>query len=106
MRTPKDIRAILTATGLPVAYRAWEEGQGPEPPFCVYYAGKSNNMAADGIVYFSAQQYTIELYTDAKEPDAEALVEQALTAAGIFWQKDETYIESEHMHEVIYEIEV
>ena len=31
MKEPKDVRAILTATGLPVAYRMWEEGKIARP---------------------------------------------------------------------------
>ena len=33
-------------------------------------------------------------------------MEAVLNQAWVFWQKDETYIESEKMHEVIYEFEV
>ena len=106
MREAKDIRTVLAGTGLPVAYRTWKEGEGPEPPFCVYYAERANNMAADGIVYWTAQRYTVGLYTDRKEPETEKLVENALTEAGIYWTKDETYIASERLIEIIYEIEV
>ena len=58
------------------------------------------------MVWFAAQRYTIELYTENKDPAAEAVLESALTAAGIFWTKDEVYIDSERMNEIIYEIEV
>lgn len=89
MREPKEIRAIITGAGLPAAYREWEERQAPALPYCVYYAGRTKNLAADGVVYFTAQRYTIELYTEVKEPDTEAVLEAALTTAGIFWTKDE-----------------
>lgn len=106
MMEPKEVRAIITAAGLPSAYREWKEGKAPPLPYCVYYAGRANNFAADGVVYFTAQRYTIELYTEVKEPATEAALEAALTAAGIVWTKDEVYIESERMNEVSYEIEV
>lgn len=106
MMTPKDVRAIITAAGLPVAYRAWQENSAPALPFCVYYAGRANNFAADGVVYHTAQRYTIELYTEDKALEVEAKIEAALTGAGIYWSKDETYIVSERMNEIIYEIEV
>lgn len=106
MMEAKDVRAIITAAGLPAAYRAWTEGKAPALPYCVYYAGRANNMSADGIVFFTAQRYTIEMYTDEKDPATEKKLEDALTAAGIFWVKDETYIEDERMNEIIYEIEV
>lgn len=106
MRTPQDIRGILQSTGIPFAYRLWEEGKAPPLPYGLYYAGRANNFAADGKVHFTAQRYTIELYTEKKEPDTEALLENALNSAEIFWTKDEAYIESERMNEIIYEIEV
>lgn len=103
---PQDVRDIIAGTGLPVAYRVWEEGSAPALPYCVYYAGAADNFAADGVVYHTAQQYTVELYTVDKDPEVEAKIEAALTAAGIFWLKDETYIPTERMNEIIYEIEV
>ena len=106
MKPPKEVKKIIEAQDLPVAYRAWREGDAPPLPYAVYYAGKTNNFGADGKVYFSAQRYTIELYTEEKDPAVERALEDRLNAAGIFWTKDETYIESEHMNEIIYEIEV
>lgn len=106
MMTPEQVKKIIEDQSLPVAYRAWREGEAPPLPYAVYYAGRANNFAADGIVYFSAQKYTIELYTEEKAPDIERALEERLTAAGIFWTKDEAYIDSEHMNEIIYEIEV
>lgn len=103
---PALVKQIVQAPDLPVAYRAWQEGEAPPPPYAVYYAGKAHNFAADGVVYFSAQRCTIELYTEEKDPDVEQALEERLTAAGIFWTKDEVYIDSEHMNEIIYEIEV
>lgn len=106
MRPPQDIRSIIEAAGLPCAYRTWEEGQAPPLPYCVYYAGRADNFAADGLVWFTAQRYTVELYTEDKDPATEAALEAALTAAGIFWTRDEAYIDSERMNEIIYEFEV
>lgn len=106
MMTPQQVRAIIERAGLPVAYRAWRENSAPGLPYCVYYAGRANNFAADGVVYHTAQRYTIELYTEDKDPATEEKLEAVLTGAGIFWTKDETYIESERMNEIIYEIEV
>ena len=106
MRAPQDIRSIIEAAGLPCAYRQWEEGQAPTLPYCVYYAGRANNFAADGLVWFTAQRYTVELYTEDKDPAIEARLEAALTGAGIFWTRDEAYIDSERMNEIIYEFEV
>ena len=104
--TLQQLKTVLDETGLPWAYRQWEEGEAPPLPYGVFYAGRSNPFGAAGVVYSASQQYTLELYSRDKDPASETAVETALTAAGIFFAKDEAYITSERMNEVIYEIEV
>ena len=48
----------------------------------------------------------IELYTDRKDPGAEALVETVLDDAGIFYHKSEAWIQSEKLYEVLYSMEL
>ena len=52
---------------------------------------------ADGQVYFKIDDYHIELYTDFKDLAVEAKLEEALDAASIFYNKSETWIESEKL---------
>lgn len=108
--TLQEIKAVLDGTGLPVTYREWpqDEARGLPPPlpWLCYFETRPNNFAADGVVYASARGISIELYSAGKDPVSESAVETALTAAGIFYSKDETWIESEKLYEIIYEIEV
>ena len=48
----------------------------------------------------------LELYTDRKDPGAEALVETVLDDAGIFYNKSEVWIRSEKLYEVLYSMEL
>ena len=48
----------------------------------------------------------VELYTDLKDPELEARLEMVLDAAGLFYNKTESYIDSEKLYEVLYEMEV
>ena len=48
----------------------------------------------------------IELYTDKKAPDLEKQVESVLRRHHIYYTKTETWIPSEKMYEVLYEMEV
>lgn len=100
----EEIRSILETTGLPVTYYAWPEKAAPDPPYICYLVAYTNNFAADSGVYEVINHLQIELYTDQKEPETEARVESAL--ASFFWQKTETYIESEQCFQIMYEIEV
>lgn len=101
-----DILATLRETALPFAYDHFAEGESPEPPFICYLVPGSNNFAADGRVYFKINEYHIELYTDEKSPALESNLETVLDNHGIFYNKSETWIESEKLYEVLYTFEM
>lgn len=102
--TLTELTDLLKSTGIPVTYYAWPENQAPQLPFICYLTPGSNNFAADGLVYYPVTQVNVELYTKIKSPETEAKVEEAL--ASIFWDKSETYIDSEKCYQIVYEIEV
>ena len=97
---------ILKSIGFPYAYDHFAEGEAPEPPFLCYLLPGSNNFSADGMVYHKAVEVRLELYTDWKDPAIERKVEDALDAAGIFYNRTETWIESEKLYEVLYSFEM
>ena len=101
-----DILAMLRELKLPFAYDHFAEGEAPEPPFICYLVPGSNNFAADGRVYFKINEYHIELYTDDKSPALESSLEAVLDNHGIFYNKSETWIESEKLYEVLYTFEM
>ena len=99
------IITILEELGLPFAYDHFTEGEGPDPPFLCYRCPNSDNFAADGTVYFPITEIDIELYTDKKDPNIEKKLEDLLVKSGIFFDKTETWIESEKLYEVLYSFE-
>ena len=101
--TLSEVKAVLETTGFPVAYRYHRIE--PSMPYICYMESYSNNFAADNTVYLPVKHIQIELYTGSKSPEAEETVEHALNGL-FFWDKTETYIESEKCYQVIYEIEV
>ena len=104
--TEQDVFCMVKSVGLPTAYHHFEEGQSPNPPFLVYLYPGTNNFSADGAVYQGINQLDIELYTNKKDLEAEKRVEAVLKEHGFFYEKNETYIETEKMYEVLYETEV
>ena len=102
----EKIKNILAGTGLPVTYSAWPEGKAPQMPYICFLTVGSHNFAADGIAYSSAHRVQIELYTEKIDEASEKKITDALDAAGIFWESDYTYIDTEKCYETIYEIEV
>ncbi len=97
---------ILKQTGLPFAYDHFAEGESPEPPFLCYLLPGSDNFAADGRAYFKIDDVHIELYTDLKDPALERRLEDVLDAHNIFYDKSETWIDSEKLYEVLYQFEM
>lgn len=101
-----EVMAMVAEMGLPYAYHHFAEGESPEPPFIVFLYPEADNFAADGTVYFKINRLHIEIYTDLKQPELEESVEAVLLKNGIFYSKTETWIESEKLYEVLYEMEV
>ena len=104
--TEREVFQMVKSAELPAAYHHFEEGQSPEPPFLIYIYPGTNNFSADGIVYQGINELDLELYTVKKDIEAEKKVEAVLKEHGFFYEKNERYIESEKMYEVLYEMEV
>lgn len=113
--TLQKIYEMLSSTGYPVAFHHFEESTGenlppeeqgaPEPPFVVYLVPNNNDISADGIVAVKVPHIRVELYTTAKDLQAETKVEQALKDNRIFYEKTEAAIESENIYQAAYEFD-
>ena len=101
----EELLQILNETQIPFAYHHFAEGESPEPPFICYLLPGSNNFSADGKVYYKINEVHIELYTDLKDLAVEQQLEEVLDEHGIFYNKSETWIESEKLYEVLYTFE-
>ncbi|CUX18989.1 hypothetical protein [Clostridium sp. C105KSO13] len=101
----KELIAIMTESGLPFAYDHFAEGESPDPPFICFLLPGSDNFAADGKVYYKINEVHLELYTDTKDLSVEQKLEDLLDEHGIFYEKSETWIDSENLYEVLYQFE-
>ena len=102
----EEIAEMMQEIGLPFAYHHFAEGESPDPPFVLFLSPGENTFGADDLMYISFKTLHIELYTDAKSPEAEERVEEVLTQHNIYYTKTESWIESEKLYEVLYEMEV
>lgn len=102
----EELLQILSETQIPFAYHHFAEGESPEPPFICYLLPGSNNFSADGKVYYKINEVLIELYTDLKDLAVEQQLEDVLDEHGIYYNKSETWIESEKLYEVLYTFEM
>ena len=104
--TYEQLAHIIEGIGLSTAYYSFPEKEAPALPYIVYYYPGTQNFPADNKVYQINQTLNIELYTRAKDFYQEQAVEAVLEANGLVWDKTESYIDTEHMYEVLYEMEV
>ena len=100
----KDLVSGLKKMGFPVAYSHFAEGHVPKCPYIVLQGMGSDNFSAAGIVYHEIEDINIELYCDKKDQITEKKIADFLTANKIYYEKQETYIESEKMIQTVFEI--
>lgn len=94
----------LNKIGLPLSYNHFTTP--PAPPYLVYLFSYSNDLMADNINYEDVGVYQIELYTDKKDTASEKKVEDKLKALEIPYQSFETWIDSEKLYQIVYEISI
>lgn len=97
--TIPEIKTLLDTLKIPVAYRFFRTPQ--EPPFICFYTDGTDNEFADNSVYKRVNSWTVELYTETKNP----LLEEELEAILPPWNKDETYIDDEQLFMITYTFE-
>jgi len=107
--TLQELYTALKAIGYPVAYSHFvdtPQSPAPAPPFITYREAYSSDVMADNINYVGVSNIQIELYTDRKDPVAEAAGQSKLKELGLPYSKIETYIEDERLFQVIYEAQL
>lgn len=104
--TYQEISGMVEAMGLPCAYYEFPNNTEQTPPFICFWFPESDDVMADNTNYVGIRRLYIELYTDEKRFDLEESVETALKLNGLTYRKTETYISSEQMYQLTYEMEV
>jgi hypothetical protein len=100
--TFKQVAKMIRDIGLPYSYYQFDNGTAVPPPFICYFYEGGNDVLADNSNYQKVETLVIELYTDAKDFAHEAAIESALNGAGLVYSREETFIDSEKMYEIIF----
>lgn len=104
--TPSEVKSMVEELGIPSTYYEFADNTELAPPFVCYFFTSSNDLSADNINYCHIERLVIELYTDVKDFALEKNLEQILTNHEIFYAKEETNLDSERMHETIYQSDI
>jgi len=102
--TQAELFQALKAIGYPVAYSHFDSP--PQPPYIVYLFAYSSDLMADNQNYVEVSNFQIELYTSKKDLMAERKVQDKLKELQLPYTKTETWIDSEKLFQVIYEIQL
>lgn len=102
--TYEQLLELLAPVGIPWAYHHWEKP--PAPPYGVYLDGPYAPFHADNINYFNSRQIRLEIYSPVRDTSLDAKVQAALDAAGLPYEADFQFAESQALYESIFEIEV
>lgn len=101
--TLNELKNILDTLGINVAYSHFVKET--STPYLVYYVDGTDNMLADNKVFYKNVGVTIELYTDKKDVALEERLEELLNQNELPYEiVSETYIDSEEVYEIVYQI--
>lgn len=104
--THAQVASMLNTINIPTAYYQFPDDTEQAPPFICFFYPNNNDVLADNKNYQKVEHLIIELYTDNKDFALEAAVESVLSSNGLVYSRDEVYLDSERMFEVIYETDV
>lgn len=108
--TQQELYQALLTLGLPVAYSHFAEGgpssPPPSPPYIIYLYTNSADVMADNQNYVERGNWQIELYSKTKDLVSEGKIEALLKSLRLPYRKFETFIESERLRQVIYEVQL
>ena len=79
---------------------------GTRVPFLVLHVTQPDNFAADDKVYVENWHFRVDLYCKEKNPSLEKQVKNLLNNAGIFWERDETYLPDDSVYEIEFDFDV
>lgn len=104
--TYKEISQMIAGAGLPYAYYQFPEDTPQAPPFICFFFSNTDDFFADDTNFQRIAQLNIELYTNVKDFELEASLEEILTNQNLTYYKEESYIDSEKLYQIAYEMEV
>lgn len=104
--TTQEVATMVAQIGIPYAYYQFSDKTAQPTPFCCFFYANDNDFKADDSNYQKIEHLIIELYTDNKDFALEATAESVLASHGMVWTRDEEWIDSERMLEVVYEMDV
>lgn len=101
--TLENLMSALNAIA-PAAYLAFKEKT--KPPYIIYALSGDEDVMADNEHYLRVADGFVELYTQSKDLQTQAMLEAALRKLGVAWEKEnEDYIPDQRIMYVRWHIQ-
>lgn len=104
--TYKEVNTMIASVGIDYAYDHFTDDTEHHLPFICFLYGNSDDFSADNINYQRIRSLDIELYTENKDFALEQTVETVLNSNGLFYSREESWIDSEQMYMVRFSTEI
>lgn len=98
--------AAFTSNGVPVAHVRFHDDDAPGPPYAEAYLNETRNFSSDNRTHKALASYDIVLHAIDRDLALEGLIEDALDAAYIGWDKKGGYRGDADLVTTTYMIEV
>ena len=102
----REVKQMVASFGFPFTYYSFPEKEAPALPYVLFYYPTMTPETAGDTHHAQIYSLNVELYTRNKDFSVESAVENVLLEAGMVFTKEETYLNDEHMFEVLYLMEV
>lgn len=76
------------------------------PPYIAYYQNEPSHFCADGVIWASVSNVTVELITTLDDNESEFKVEEVLRKNEIIYAKDTSYMEDASIKSVEFNFEM
>ena len=98
------VKKVLTGAGF-VENETFKETRFLKPPKTTYaiYLDSFERRGADGLNLIKDHDYTIELYSEIPDPEAESRIEASFDTLGLAYEKDDrVWIQAEQIYQTLY----
>lgn len=100
--TIQEVKTMLEAVGIPVAYDHYENDQAL--PYIVFKETSTRTLSRDDAVGVKIATIQVELYTKSRNLTLEELLEAAM--ADMIWRRTLDFDDDEYVYSSFYEFEI
>lgn len=99
-----DLMGEIRELGYPCEFEKFDSP--PTPPFVAIRSSRDSSVNMDNQNYLDIPGYFVECYSNKRDPLTETKIQNLLRELRLPFFKSQTWIESEKLYQVVYEIQL